>query len=305
MLSACLARRPLTSPAVPNGGYVASVVLRAASAHLAPRGQTDTVSAHWQFVNKTRVGPAVLVVEDTKLGRGLSVIHVTLYQGNLLSEHPWFSNDSRIAATAYITNGNMQAEAGVNLPTGWTIDNPPPPVDLVKLPRGTDGQWTILDHFLRDKVLSLQNVELYLPRSGHPLPATHDVWARLANGDRWLQDDMGYFIDIGPPLLVESYRPASPDAPIPEGGYPFTTLLWYPTIVASLEMKKRLPADGVEWLRYRTVCKAINNGRYDAEVMVFDVQGELVALSHHVAMAVGMDRNEKRGKSNQGGQNKL
>lgn len=279
---------------VPNGGYVAATILRAAHLHLEPRGQTDTVSAHWQFINKTSVGPAILLVEDTKMGKGLSVLHITLYQNHLLSQHPWVTDKSVKAATAYITNGNLDREQGVTLPSGWTSGPvPPPPVDLTKLPRGDDPNWTEWIPYIKPLVQSLQNVDLFLPRKGHPLAATHDVWARLANGERWVQDDLGFVLDIGPPLLVESFRPSQGSDSAYEGGYSHDTHMWYPTIVASLEVKKRLPVDGVEWIRYRVVCKNIKNGRYDAEVLIFDVDGDLVALSHHVAMAVGMERNVK------------
>lgn len=273
---------------------MAATILRAASQQLSPRGQPDTVSAHWQFVNKTSVGPAVLVVEDTKLGRGLSVLHITLYQNHLLAQHPWVTPQSTKAATAYITNGNMDREQGVTLPTGWTLGpTPPPSVDLAKLPRGEDANWKEWIHYLRPHVQSLQNVDLYMPRAGHPLAATHDVWTRLASGDLWVQDDLGFILDIGPPLIVESFRPPEGSDEIPEGGYARSTSMWYPTIVASLEIKKRLPAEGTRWLRFRVVCKTIKNGRYDAEVLIYDVEGDLVAQSHHVAMAVGIERNRK------------
>lgn len=258
------------------------------------RDQTDTISAHWQFANKTSVGPVVLSVEDTKLGRGLSVLHITLYQNDLLPQYPWVSPTSVKAASAYITNGNIEKEEGVTLPSGWTLGpTPPPPVDLGKLSQGKDPNWTQWLHPLRPKIQSLQNVDLYLPRKGHPLKATHDVWVRLANGELWLQDDLGFLLDVGPPLIVESFRPPQGSDKVPEGGFAHSTWMWYPTIVASLEVKKRLPCAGVQWLRYRVVCKSIKNGRFDAEVLIFDIEGDLIALSHHVAMAVGIERNLK------------
>lgn len=233
-------------------------------------------------------------MEDTKLGRGVTVLHITLYQGDLLQQHPWVTSKSVKAATAYVTNGNISTEKGVNLPTGWTLGpSPPPPVDITKLPKGEDANWEEWIPFLRPSIQSLQNVDLYLPRAGHPLIATHDVWARLANGDRWFQDDLGFVLDIGPPLLVESFRPPKGEDTTAQGGYAHNTSMWYPTIAASLETKKRLPAEGTEWIRYRVVCKSIKNGRFDAEVLIFDLEGDLVALSHHVALALGSERNLK------------
>jgi acyl-CoA thioesterase FadM len=66
---------------------------------------------------------------------------------------------------------------------------------------------------------------------------------------------------------------------------------WYPTVLLNLDIKKALPAEGVEWLFVRVATKQIKNGRMDLEVVVFDEGGEIVALSHHVALAVGSERN--------------
>jgi len=70
-----------------------------------------------------------------------------------------------------------------------------------------------------------------------------------------------------------------------------TTHFWYPTILLNLDIKKPLPDEGVEWLFARVDTKEIKNGRMDIEVVILDEGGELVALSHHVALAVGAERN--------------
>ncbi|KAK4130365.1 hypothetical protein BT67DRAFT_445732 [Trichocladium antarcticum] len=62
---------------VPNGGYVASCLLQAASLHLRLSGQEDVLNAHFQFLNRTEIGPAVITIEDVKLGRQLSTLHAT------------------------------------------------------------------------------------------------------------------------------------------------------------------------------------------------------------------------------------
>ena len=52
-----------------------------------------------------------------------------------------------------------------------------------------------------------------------------------------------------------------------------------------------MPEEGVEWLFARTESKQIKNGRMDIDVIILDQTGEIVALSHHVALAVSSDRN--------------
>lgn len=70
--------------------------------------------------------------------------------------------------------------------------------------------------------------------------------------------------------------------------------LWFPTVVMNPEVKTALPAEGVEWLAVRVTSKQIKDGRFDLDILVRDVDGELVALSHHVAMIVSVERNTKK-----------
>lgn len=194
---------------------------------------------------------------------------------------------------AYITNGNISAEQGVNLPTQWTLDHEPPKADLAKLATGEDPNWGRMHIPIMKRVPMLNHVEYYHRRGGHVLPATHDYWIRLAHrpDSRFLQTSLGFVADAGPPLLVESFRPATRDAPIPPGGFAFNKGFWYPTLTMTLDVRRALPDEGLEWLRLRVAAKEVSNGRYDAEVVMFDEEGNLVALSHHVAMAVDVERN--------------
>lgn len=227
----------------------------------------------------------------------MSVVHITLYQGDLLQKAPWISDRSKKEVVAYVTNGLLEAEKGVNLPTGFHINPTPPPVDLSRLASDEDTKWKLMYMPLMKVVPMIHNLEFYLPRAGHPLPTTYDLWIRLANGERFTTTSLGYVSDAGPPLLVESFRPQGPEAAIPEGGFAFDKVFWYPTVTMSLDVKKRLPDEGEEWLRLRVVAKMIKNGRYDAEVIVFDKEGDIVALSNHVALAVDRERNSAgRGK---------
>lgn len=69
---------------------------------------------------------------------------------------------------------------------------------------------------------------------------------------------------------------------------------WYPTVTLNLDIKKSLPPEGVEWLFSRVRAKRIQNGRMDIEVTIMDDGGDIVALSNHVALIVGAERNMVR-----------
>ncbi|KAJ6438865.1 fungal hydrophobin domain-containing protein [Purpureocillium lavendulum] len=285
--------------AVPNGGYVASIFLQVAQAHMTPRGQPDTIAVHWQFLSRTSNGRAVLKVNEVKMGRAMSVLHITLHQTDLVAARPWVDAGSKDPGqvVAYVTNRNMDDEAGVSFRTGWTtLPKPPPPVDLSKVRRGEDPNWVRMETFLTRQLPMLNNLEYYMPRAGHPLPATMDLWIRLASpptdgGARFVGTSLGYVADAAAPLVVENYRQPRGDGPFPADSFPRDTGFWFPTITMDLDVKKRLPPQGVEWLRLRIATKAIVNGRYDAEQVIFDDKGELIATCHHVAMVVDVARN--------------
>ena len=58
----------------------------------------------------------------------------------------------------------------------------------------------------------------------------------------------------------------------------------YPTIGLTLEIKKRLPKEGVEWLYCRAMTRGIRNGRWDADVILIDRDGEVIATSTQTAL---------------------
>jgi hypothetical protein len=240
-------------------------------------------------------------VNEARTGKATSALHIGLHQQGLLPEAPFISLGSPAEVVAYITNGNIAAESGVTLPTQWTLDHEPPPVDLAKLPGGGDPDWERMYLPLMKRVPMLHHVEYYSRRGGHILPTTHDYWIRFAKtGERFSQTSLGFVADVAPPLIVESFRPASKDAPVPPGGFAFGKKFWYPTLTMTLDVRRELPAEGLEWLRVRVVAKEIKNGRYDAEVIIFDEHGNLLGLSNHVAMAIDFERNYAKRKNGKG-----
>jgi len=68
-------------------------------------------------------------------------------------------------------------------------------------------------------------------------------------------------------------------------------------VLLNLDFKKLIPDEGLEWLFVRVAAKQIKNGRMDLEVIIMDAEGDIVALSHHVALAISSDRNlaERKG----------
>ncbi|KAF1924368.1 uncharacterized protein M421DRAFT_424816 [Didymella exigua CBS 183.55] len=254
---------------VPNGGYVTGCVLEVVKTHfntsLAKQNQPHTIALHIEFMRRTQTGPALFTVEDVKLGRQASVVHVTMTQ------------DGRKEIVAYVTNSNIAAEEGFSFDTKHEPLPAPPPVDLAKLETDSDELWKLSEvPFAKFRKATAQ-VNFHLPRAGPVRPNIVDEWFCWSDGTNFTQTSIGFVSDMYP-QIVENLKETK-------------EAFWYPTLLLNLDIKKLLPAEGVKWLRVRAELKQIKNGRLDLGIWVHDAAGELVALSNHVGFVVSASRN--------------
>jgi acyl-coenzyme A thioesterase PaaI-like protein len=234
---------------------------------LAKQNQPHTIALHVEFLRRTQAGPATYKVDDVKLGRQTSIVHVTMEQ------------DGRQEVVAYVTNSNMDTETGFTQDVGYELSPPVPSVDLAKLEKDEDLNWrhqAELPHANFRK--ATKRVSFYLPRGKRAFQHVADEWICFSDGSNFTDSSIGFVADMFP-LMVESIKG--------EGEGPF----WYPTLLLNLDLKKALPPQGVKWLQIRAEMKKVKNGRMDLEVFVHDAQGELVALSHHIAFVLDASRN--------------
>ncbi|KAI0160832.1 thioesterase-like superfamily-domain-containing protein [Hypoxylon sp. FL1284] len=270
---------------VPHGGVVTSVFLRVAATHfrttLAAQNQPHTISLHVEFLRRTQEGAATLAVRHVKLGRQTSTIHLSLLQ------------EGREEVVGYLTHSNLDAEDGLSLTTRWALQPlpPPPPTNFAALlTRNDDPSWIEQTDKPFPKFRKVSHrVRTFLPREGHVMPGVIDQWLRLDSGEHFTNESIG-FVSDNFPSVVDSLWPQQKEKAPP---------LWYPTVALNLDIKKTLPPGGVEWLFLRVRPKCINNGRMDLEVVVFDAAGEIVALSQHVVLIVGAERNMAARRSGQ------
>ncbi|KAF5617478.1 uncharacterized protein FTJAE_12653 [Fusarium tjaetaba] len=137
----------------------------------------------------------------------------------------------------------------------------------------------------------MQHVEFYSPIHKQAPPATWNLWLHLSNNERWTTWALAYINDVAPALMIEGYWLTDLDAPAPEDMFVLDKIFWMPTVSMSLDVKKALPKEGEEWLRIRISAKVTKNGRYDAEVTVYDRDDAIVALSNHAALILAGERN--------------
>ncbi|TVY78281.1 hypothetical protein LSUE1_G005648 [Lachnellula suecica] len=296
--------------AVPNGGYSASCMLAAAREHLSSRNQPDTLTAHFEYPNRTTSGPAIVAIEDVKLRSGqLSTLHLTLWQGGLLPDSPFFDPSiSRRTILACTTHTNLRTFSGITLPTGFSVTSaaelPSPLPDFERLKtQDADEAWEkSVPPRGSDIVQSLGNWGFYMPRYEPLVPGVLDMWIRRSSGEMITQSALPYVVDsfpyniyaflLAPELKKLLDAPQNPqEKERKEEANEQRASTWFPTVVKNIEVKMPLPEEGVEWLTVRVTSKQIKDGRFDLDLMVRDVDGEIIALSHHVAMILSIERN--------------
>lgn len=301
---------------VPHGGILASNVLSAVKLHfqttLASYKQPHSITLHLEYLRRTSVGPATIIIQNIKLGRRTSTVHVVLNQ--ISKGDP--SSTPTTCVVGYITQSNIKTETGISLSTNWSLSPAPQPLSSIDaLRKDKDLQWKLRKSqpFPTFRKATKQ-VKTYLPKNDHIDKSVVDEWLCLSRpGDRFTQESLGFVADTFPQIVEHKYSAAEVEAGLtgkqasdqkpPSENAAMTKPLveknpagtfWYPTILLNLDVKKALPEEGVEFLFVRVLAKQIRNGRLDLEVTILDEGGDLVATSTHVALVLGSERNLKR-----------
>lgn len=278
---------------VPHGGFITSCFMRVAALHfattLAAQQQPHAITLHLEFLRRTEVGPGQFVVRDVKLGRQTSTLHVTLSQR--------IGGRAREEVVGYITHSNIAREAGPSYATRWALEPAPPPARPGRFLEDADPEWRALTHrpfasFRR----AMDRVRFMIPRRGQRVHGAIDEWLSFSNGERFTNESLGFVSDMFLQVIESHLEVAAGHDWASSGTEDQATRradarYWYPTVLLNLDVKKALPAEGVEWLFVRVRAKMIKNGRYDLEIVLLDEEGDLVALSHHVCLVLDASRN--------------
>ena len=240
-----------------------------------------------------------------KLGARTSTIHVKLLQPSEKQK-----DRLEVKVAGYITVSPPSAETGISAPTGWTLHPPPSPgslpnrqVDLAALAKtGQDGTWTGLNLSYFDFRRAATQIESYGPGDGQAQHRVRgsmaiDQWARFRPGGdkngRWTDEAVVYLLDMFP-IALDGFGTVSDTTTASEKeveGSEKKATSWYPTVTFNIDMKKHLPAEGVEWLYSRVVTRVVRNGRIDLDVTILDANGEIVALGMQVGLVFNASRN--------------
>ncbi|KAL2788168.1 thioesterase-like superfamily-domain-containing protein [Aspergillus keveii] len=329
---------------VPHGGYTASILYRTTAVHFANthqaryKGSTpEATTLQITFLDRTSVGPAILQVQDVKIGGRVNTIHITLSQlpDSLLAKiaQPDLAEFTRSnldklqpKQVAYITASPPESESGPSATGAWGRDRlypPPPPgskpdgaVDLPALARNSrDAGWE--QYSFPEILRAIQQVRIYGPGPQYPASVEErarrgvDQWTRFCPGSagpdssgkvaRWTNESVVFLMDTFPVAsdrmcamqLLQLRQLGRPRDPAEEA-LSFEKLFWYPTLTMTIDLKTRIPAEGVEWLYTRVDTKMLRGGRADLEMVALNEAGELVALGAQTALVVDAARNFAR-----------
>ncbi|KAL8665198.1 MAG: hypothetical protein Q9202_002420 [Teloschistes flavicans] len=256
-----------------HGGLLVCIAVKAVQMHfsstLVSRNHPDTFSIDTFFLRPAEVGEATIVIKDTKPGSNVSTVHFAMLQDSL----------ERVVGYASPLNPK------------------PPSATLAKLADQSDSNWigySVPWHphsFLK----AITPFQFFFPTKPCISSNISDAWIRFARADQRFTTEMLGSIADHWRRMVENYVPHSKwhQDIIPQRiaqanaeGRPtpaYSSVYGYPTLSMHLEIKKKLPSQGSEWLFMRARSTTIKNGRFDAEVLIMDEHMDLVALSHQVA----------------------
>ena len=239
------------------------------------------ISMQLTYLRRTAEGPALITVQDVKLGARTSTIHITLSQED--PSNPPNSLVQSALLVGYITISDPVAEVGVSGETGWKLCPPAPPGNPVA------GSWVLTSTLFPKFRHAANRVEIYAPGPGqNPVQKKGilDTWARLRPIGG--QDDKPKWTDEGVAFLADMYP-----MPVPSSDFRSSPGrdFWFPTVTLNIDFKKQLPAGGMEWLYSRVQTRAVRNGRLDIDITIMGEDGEVVALGNQVALALDASRN--------------
>lgn len=294
-----------------HGGTLISQVHRAAKLYFAAAKDKpsfpDVTDSKTHFLRPASRTETTFRVSEIAVGRTSATVEVRVLQAG------------KTTMIALLAMGDFARMRGPDLATGSRLLPPPSPASIELLETDNDPNWASLqlpwqpDGYLR----LFSHIKFFLPR---PLPhlSLWDHWLTPNDADaafRYTNDHLPFVADMtfpmtdnlqpgGGPLgeharilaVCEAQRadraagraelspgPAGKDAVWPQ--YVCLSLNF------NMEVKKKLPDEGVKWLFTRCRARQIRQGRMDNECTILDEHGDIVAVVHHVLQVLKADAN--------------
>ena len=232
----------------PNGGYLQTVMASGALAAAAEAGATHVhaTAVTTNYMGGPAVGTAELRTDVRRVGRGVSFVHVTLLQ------------DDVVTTESLVTLGSLRDDAVAH------YDDAPAPAmaPLADCPEANN-----LDEVNLRSVVDVRLDPEYAKWATGEFDGRGEIrgWLRLNDGDAsWNPWSLLLASDAMPPAT-----------------FPLGSSGWVPTLQLTSYIR-RVPTG--EWLRARQWCVVVSDGLVDERCELFDERGHLVASSSQIAM---------------------
>ncbi|KAI9495255.1 thioesterase-like superfamily-domain-containing protein [Zychaea mexicana] len=254
-------------------GGVLAIVTDAVLRHFSGKHQKDPIALNCFFMHKTEVGPCVVAIEDLKTSKkGYWLVKASLLQP-VTDKSYVLTHADEFASIAYkekvhaiFTMGNMDTEEGVTY-----LHEPYQPPDR-----------SIMEpfqyFFMGDYVESLLD-QTGTAKDGKPGKPEFNQSIKFKDGRETDFKAIPYWCDmfIPPPGMLGEEVLGGP--------------CWCPTMQLEVQFKRR-PA--CKEVIASIVSPHIINGRFDASGGIWDLEGNLIALTRHQCLIVPWSRNTKR-----------
>ncbi|KAF2760199.1 hypothetical protein EJ05DRAFT_474093 [Pseudovirgaria hyperparasitica] len=261
---------------ISQGGYLLSLLLRAAHHHFttthASLSQPHTISIHASLLRPTPVGRVTISITDTKISRGTSVIHLSLA-----------ASSGKESVAAYILQGNFDTLEGVSADTGYfdTLEKVPPRGSSAEMHANKDPNWKYAPEYAAQfDVPSISYADMYVVRDS---AESQSSLSRYFTPSR--KYNPGNFSAFQIPWLADMpYVPVLSEVAMSK---------WLATLTMTVEIKRPLPAEGLEWVLCRTSTAGVRNGVADYNTWVQNDRGEVLAFATQVMRVVESKKRSK------------
>ena len=218
---------------------------------------------------------------------------------------------------------DLTKKVGITKPTGWELSPPPIPVLFEDLEADRDQNWICFHPPFSPGAprnpLSYMKWHFPTKRAGlHTVD--HWVTPGWIDSDTqkpalWTDELIHFVVDNFIPLLYDLIEPDTVYKRLVAAGHlqrearaagkddrswgpglksEETTPVIASSLSINTEIKRKLRDGGEKWLFMRATTKCLEDGRMDAEVILLDIEGRIVALSNHIGIVIPLAQKKQR-----------
>lgn len=266
---------------------------------LVAKDQPDILSLHIEFLRSCEKKDITVTIIPLKVGAIACTLQLQLSQTN------------RVCIVALATTTNFDKPLGPSAPTDWTLHPPAPPTPDFTLidARKPEPNWVTAVQ--QGELLTFSHRLLIVnPRRGFPVAGVCDAWYRFHGDERMDATYLSLMSDVIPSMAdtlmgsglynAHTFQAKAAKWAEQNPGIPATmtnsiagamqSKTFNITATLNIEFKKRLPAEGLEWIFTRTATKMLEDGRMALDITMCDERMDLVCEAHQLMLVLDAQR---------------